>query len=154
MKDYREIYTPRGLEILHERSKRRERGEYVPSRYETIFHRKDGSIIDVEANVTIIDNQGDKATFAVIRDISDRKRIEQEREKTIQELQAALNNVRTLKGLIPICANCKKIRDDSGYWSEVEKYISVHSNVDFTHGICPDCMKKLYPNYKDKSGQK
>ncbi|MDD5765048.1 MAG: PAS domain S-box protein [Candidatus Marinimicrobia bacterium] len=154
MKDYREIYTPRGLEILHERSKRRERGEYVPSRYETIFRRKDGSIIDVEANVTIIDNQGDKATFAVIRDISDRKRIEQEREKTIQELQAALNNVRTLKGLIPICANCKKIRDDSGYWSEVEKYISVHSNVDFTHGICPDCMKKLYPNYKDKSGQK
>lgn len=154
LKDYREIYTPRGLEILHERAKRRECGEYVPSRYETIFRRKDGSIIDVEANVTIIDNQGDKATFAVIRDISDRKRIEQEREKTIQELQAALNNVRTLKGLIPICANCKKIRDDSGYWSEVEKYISVHSNVDFTHGICPDCMKKLYPNYKDKSGQK
>ncbi|MFA4839408.1 MAG: PAS domain S-box protein [Candidatus Neomarinimicrobiota bacterium] len=154
MKDYREVYTPRGLEILHERGKRRECGEYVPSRYETIFRRKDGTNIDVEANVTIIDNQGDKATFAVIRDISDRKRIEQEREKTIQELQAALNNVRTLKGLIPICASCKKIRDDSGYWSEVEKYISVHSEADFTHGICPDCMKKLYPNYRDKSGPK
>jgi len=154
MKDYREVYTTQGLEILHERGKRRELGEYVSSRYETTFRRKDDTDIDVEANVTIIEIEGDKATFAVIRDISERKRIEQEREKTIQELQSALANVRTLRGLIPICANCKKIRDDSGYWSDVEKYISEHSDADFTHGICPDCMKKLYPNYRDKSEKK
>ena len=69
-----------------------------------------------------------------------------ERERLISELKEALNNIKTLKGLLPICASCKKIRDDKGYWSEVESYISLHSEVAFSHGICPDCMKKLYPD--------
>lgn len=70
-----------------------------------------------------------------------RRQAEQEREKLIDELQVALANVKTLRGLVPICASCKKIRDDRGYWSEVEDYVAKHSEADFTHGFCPDCKK-------------
>jgi len=70
----------------------------------------------------------------------------QELEKANQELQALLNNVKTLSGLLPICATCKSIRDDKGYWNQIESYIRAHSEADFSHGICPDCAKKLYPD--------
>jgi hypothetical protein len=66
-----------------------------------------------------------------------------EREKLITELQAALASVKTLSGLIPICASCKKIRDDKGYWNKLEDYIGQHSNADFTHGFCPECQSKF-----------
>jgi len=89
------------------------------------------------------------------RDITERKQAEEQREKFIAELQEALDKIKTLKGLIPICACCKKIRDDQGYWNNVESYIKEHAEVEFTHGICPDCMKKLYPNYcKDNNDKK
>ncbi len=88
--------------------------------------------------------------LVILRDISARKRLEQEREQLIQTLQDALSQVKTLHGLLPICASCKKIRDDGGYWQQLEVYISSHSEADFTHGICPDCMKKLYPEYVDQ----
>ncbi|MCK6627052.1 MAG: response regulator [Anaerolineae bacterium] len=64
-----------------------------------------------------------------------------------EELQAALDNVKTLRGLLPICASCKKIRDDEGYWQQVEVYIRDHSEADFTHGLCPDCLLKIYPDF-------
>ncbi len=71
---------------------------------------------------------------------------EQERDRLIVELKEALSKVKLLSGLIPICANCKKIRDDQGYWNRIEKYIGEHSNAQFTHSICPECAKKLYPD--------
>ena len=80
MKDYRDVYTGKSVEILMERKKLRDRGEYVPSRYETVFKKKNGTTIDVEANVTIIDYKGDKATFAIIRDITKHKRAEEEKK--------------------------------------------------------------------------
>jgi AmiR/NasT family two-component response regulator len=64
-----------------------------------------------------------------------------------EELQAALAKVKMLSGLLPICASCKKIRDDKGYWQQVEVYIQDHSEAEFTHGFCPDCLAKLYPDY-------
>jgi AmiR/NasT family two-component response regulator len=64
-----------------------------------------------------------------------------------EELQAALAKVKMLSGLLPICASCKKIRDDKGYWQQVEVYIQAHSEAEFTHGFCPDCLAKLYPDY-------
>lgn len=67
------------------------------------------------------------------------------------ELEAALAHVKTLRGLLPICAACKKIRDDRGYWHEVEAYVRAHTEAEFTHGICPDCMRKLYPDYVKRS---
>jgi len=66
-------------------------------------------------------------------------------EKTVSELEKALSEIKTLSGLIPICSSCKKIRDDSGFWTNVENYIAARSDVDFSHAICPDCMKKEYP---------
>ncbi len=77
------------------------------------------------------------------------KAINREKEKLINELKEALENVDQLENLLPICASCKKIRNDEGYWSSVEDYISKHSNIKFSHGICPDCMMKLYPEYYD-----
>jgi PAS domain-containing protein len=79
----------------------------------------------------------------LFRDISERRKGEAERERLIRELQAALAHVRTLRGLIPICAWCKKIRNDHGYWEQLEGYIKKHSEiVDFTHGMCPDCARE------------
>lgn len=66
-------------------------------------------------------------------------------EKTVSELKTALSEIKTLSGLIPICSVCKNIRDDKGFWTNVEQYIAAHTNVDFSHGICPGCMKDLYP---------
>lgn len=63
----------------------------------------------------------------------------------IKELKEALNQVKQLNGLLPMCSSCKKIRDDKGYWTQVEHYISEHTDADFSHSICPDCMKRLYP---------
>jgi hypothetical protein len=65
----------------------------------------------------------------------------------------ALAQIKVLKGLLPICASCKKIRDDTGYWQQMESYIREHSEVEFSHGICPDCMRKLYPDYVKRKEQ-
>jgi GAF domain-containing protein len=78
---------------------------------------------------------------------AERKQAEKEREKLIGDLQKTLSEVKTLKGIFPICASCKKIRDDKGYWNQVEVYIRDRSEAEFSHGICPDCMKKLYPDF-------
>jgi len=83
-------------------------------------------------------------------EIEERKRVEVEREKLIRDLQKALSEVKTLKGIFPICASCKKIRDDKGYWNQVEVYIRDRSEAEFSHGICPDCMKKLYGDFLEK----
>jgi hypothetical protein len=66
-----------------------------------------------------------------------------------RELEVALGNVHTLSGLIPICASCKKIRNDEGYWDQVETYIQQHSHAQFSHGICPECLRRLYPEDAD-----
>ena len=81
----------------------------------------------------------------VLRDITAQKAIQKEKEDLIVELRTALNQVRTLEELLPICASCKKIRDDRGYWNHVESYLAHHSNLRFTHGICPECAKKFFP---------
>ena len=87
------------------------------------------------------------ANQQLIMEIRDRRRAEQELEKLVGQLQEALTKVKTLSGLLPICASCKKIRDDRGYWTQVEVYVREHSEADFTHSICPDCAVKLYPEY-------
>jgi PAS domain S-box-containing protein len=85
------------------------------------------------------------------QEIVERKRVEEEREKLILELQESILKIRMLRGLLPICSSCKKIRNDQGYWEQIEVYIRDHSEADFSHGICPDCAQKLYPElYKKK----
>lgn len=79
------------------------------------------------------------------RDVSERKRAQKERERLIQELQEAFAKIKVLSGFIPICSSCKKIRDDQGYWNQLETYLQKHSEAQFSHGICPDCAAVLYP---------
>jgi len=88
------------------------------------------------------------------RDITERKKAEAEREKLITQLQDALADVKLLSGLVPICANCKKIRDDQGYWTQIESFIQDRTDAKFSHSICPDCAQKLYPEYMAKIKEK
>jgi PAS domain S-box-containing protein len=118
-------------------------------RFETVRVRKDGKTIDVSLTLSPIKDADGRIVSAsiVVRDITERKHADNERLILIQELTDALARVNTLRGLLPICASCKKIRNDDGYWEQVETYIKNHSNANFTHGICPDCMKALYPGH-------
>jgi CheY-like chemotaxis protein len=87
-----------------------------------------------------------RSALALKRESDDRRLREQELAKKNEELEQALKEVKVLRGFIPICAACKKVRDDQGYWQEVEAYISERSDTQFSHGICADCAKKLYPD--------
>ncbi len=78
------------------------------------------------------------------KEIAERKKVEKTREKLIKELQEALKNIKVLSGLLPICAHCKKIRDDKGYWNKIEGYIQTHSEAKFSHGMCPECSDEVY----------
>jgi PAS domain S-box-containing protein len=110
--------------------------------------RKDGAKVFGEVSVSLIkDSKGQPIGFrGIARDITERKCAEEEREKLIRDLQGVLSKVKTLSGMLPICASCKKIRDDKGYWNQIEAYIRDHSEAEFSHGICPECIKKLYPD--------
>lgn len=94
--------------------------------------------------------QNEQGKLIILQDITGRKQLESEREELISSLQTALGQVKTLRGLLPICANCKKIRDDHGYWQDVAVYVREHTEAEFSHGICPDCMQKLYPEFYGK----
>ncbi|HWY75826.1 MAG TPA: PAS domain S-box protein [Verrucomicrobiae bacterium] len=118
-------------------------------RYETVRVRRDGTTLDTSVALSPIRNARGKVVgvSAIEADITERKRVEEERLGLINELTEALGKIRTLRGLLPICSACKKIRDDQGYWQKVESYISAHTEAEFTHGICPDCITRLYPEY-------
>ena len=87
-----------------------------------------------------------RANEALRIEAEERSKVEAERERLIAELQAALADVKTLSGIIPICAGCKKIRDDQGFWSQVESYLSSHTLARFSHGLCPDCLELYLPD--------
>ena len=108
---------------------------------------KDGAILDGLFSGELIESQGKKYFLTVMIDITERKRAENERERFVRELRQALAEVKTLRGIVPICSNCKRIRDDRGYWEQVESYVTKHTEAAFSHGICPECMKKLYPEF-------
>ena len=113
--------------------------------------RRDGSLFPVEISSVIFhDEHGSSRTCLIIRDISERKTTEVEQRRLIQELQDALAKVKNLSGLLPICASCKKIRDEHGDWHHLEIYIRNHTEADFSHGICPDCRRRLYPEHSPR----
>jgi PAS domain S-box-containing protein len=148
-----EMLTPesmqRTLEVLS-RELQHEQDGADPERpviVEVEYYRRDGSTLWVENSLKALrDKDGVLiGMYGSSRDISLRKAAEADREHLIGELQEALVNIKTLRGLIPICSNCKKIRDDQGYWQQVEVYVREHSDAQFSHSICPECMDKLYP---------
>jgi PAS domain S-box-containing protein len=153
----------------------RERKAVIHNDYPSLPHRKGmppgHAAIQRELTVPIFRNQkivailglGNKPTDYTEDDIrivsfladvtwemAQKKRAEEALEEERRRLQQALDEVRTLRGIVPICASCKNIRDDKGFWNQVEKYVSDHTEAEFSHSICPDCAKKLYPElYKD-----
>lgn len=119
------------------------------------YRHKNGSTVWVRCRgIAIRDDAGNpKRMLGAHTDITKVKEAElaliqktEELERANKELNEALKQVKTLKGFLPICASCKKIRDDEGYWTQIESYISSRSEAEFTHGICPDCTKTLYPD--------
>ncbi len=100
-------------------------------------------------STALLENR-DRDAIVFVEDISRQREAEKQQHALIQQLQKALASVKKLHGLLPICANCKKIRDDKGYWKQIESYITDHSEAVFSHGICPDCIKTLYPKSKDR----
>jgi PAS domain S-box-containing protein len=114
--------------------------------------RPDGTRVPVLFSATLMKRpKGDRAGIvAVSTDISARREAETAREKLIDELSHALANIKTLQGLIPICSSCKKIRNDKGYWQQLEEYMAQHSSVAFSHSLCDECIQKLYPELAEK----
>jgi PAS domain S-box-containing protein len=120
-------------------------GQAAPP-YRVEVHHKDGGARWLEVSKQVYRTAGKIAgVICVARDVTGRVQLEREREKLIGDLQEALDNIRTLKGMLPICASCKKIRDDQGYWNQIESYIRAHTGTEFTHSICPECAHRLYP---------
>lgn len=112
----------------------------VPDYYEVRFVDRNGLVRDVVLNVAVI--PGTKKSVVSISDISDLRNAEREQKKIQKKLEKAL--IRALSGFIPICSNCKRIRDEKGEWHPVEAYIHDRTEAQFSHGICPECGKKLY----------
>jgi len=113
--------------------------------YEFRIITKQGATRWIMETVTSINYLGTPAILGNSMDVTEYKHIEAEREKLIFSLKKALLEVKKLSGLLPICASCKKIRNDEGYWEQLEEYIRDRSEAEFSHSICPDCVKKLYP---------
>lgn len=154
--------------------------DIAPSKLARVYHEKDTELMnnpgvqiyefEVKDKINNHNRQVvfHKATFekpkgkaggiiGAILDITERKNVEKEKdvviaklEKLTAELEKTLEEVETLRGIIPICTICKNIRDDKGYWEKIERYIKKHSLADFTHGICPDCAERCYPEFYSK----
>ena len=116
---------------------------------ETTRARKDGSPVEVFLTLSAIRNSDGQMVGAssIASDVTERKKMEWERTRLIAHLNEMLSKVKTLSGLLPICASCKKIRDDRGYWQQLETFVGEHSGAEFSHSICPDCMKRLYHQF-------
>ena len=114
--------------------------------FEWTHCHSDGTPFPAEVLLTRMEQRGQVLLQATVRNITERKQVEEQRNKLIAELQKALSEVKTLRGFLPICSHCKKIRDDKGYWNQIESYIQDHSEAEFSHGICQECAKKYYPD--------
>lgn len=141
------LVHPEDQEIAFGHYQQRLRGEAAPQRLEYRYIHRDGRVRWVEELVTSITLGGEPATMAAIIDITDRKRAEAERERLITDLKHALAEVKTLRGILPICGHCKKVRDDQGYWKQVELYLHEQTGTEVSHSLCPDCVAELYPDY-------
>jgi PAS domain S-box-containing protein len=144
------LYPDDRLDELIDTMERVKRGDHV-GRAETSRMRKGGRLVPLSVTISPMRNGDGKICGAsvIARDITVRKQEEEERIKLIEELTDALARAKTLAGLLPICASCKRIRDDHGYWQQVEVYISQHSDAMFTHGICTECFAAVKADLRD-----
>jgi len=130
------------------------RGEQIRL-LETTRRRKDGELVEVSLSISPVRNKAGRivGVSTNARDIGERKRAERERERLEEERQRLLGEVKTLSGLLPICAYCKKIRDDKGKWNQFELYIRERSTANFTHSICPECASHQYAEFLGDQSQ-
>ncbi len=146
---YESFIAPDQVDDFRVQAERRAQG--CDSRYERCLVTKSGERHWVLVSARAVRNEQGQVvgSFGMFTDIHQRKQIELERERLITELQSALDQIRTLRGIVPICANCKKIRNDAGYWEQVEEYVTHHTEAQFSHGLCPACISTLYPELGD-----
>ncbi len=123
----------------------RQNGDFYEK--EVRFRRKNGDPLLGIWSAEKIELGGKACLISVLIDDTERKKTQEALRQERDKLRAAISEIKTLSGLFPICSNCKKIRDDQGYWNQIEKYIGERSNAEFSHGICPECAKKLYPDF-------
>lgn len=123
------------------------------SAYPIAARKKNGELLELESSARRVEDAAGNflGVQGVLRDVTERMRAAAERELLLAQLQEAAASVKTLSGLLPICAGCKKIRDREGSWSQIETYIKSHSEAEFTHGLCPDCLKVYFPGTGGKS---
>lgn len=114
--------------------------------------RASGEVRWIQLRTTLLrDPHGELlAIEGIASDITDRKRQEGERKRLIRQLRKALAEVKTLSGLLPICSHCKKVRDDQGYWQQIDAFITEHSDLFFSHGLCPECLTEHYPEFASR----
>ena len=158
-----EMVTPESLDhinsIMVKELEREKLSDIDPDRSITVeveYYRRDGTIIWMENQIKAIRNQAGEiiGLYGVSRDITDRKIAQEALIREKEKLQEAISKIKQLSGMLPICSACKKIRDDKGYWNQIESYIRDHSEAEFSHGLCPECAEKLYPDFvvdKDKT---
>lgn len=149
---WRELVHPADMPQVLEAARRHEAGELPEFEVEHRMRAKDGSwrwILNWGKVVARGDDGRSLRAMGFHLDITRRKQAELDRESLIEKLEKALAEIRTLQGIIPICAACKKIRDDRGYWNQLETYLSHHSHAEFSHGLCPECLRRLYPDLQD-----
>jgi PAS domain S-box-containing protein len=140
-----ELMAKRFIEFVHPEDRERTLGQNRDVRggdharlFENRYLCKDGSYRWLRWNAA--PDQARQVIYGFARDMTELKRADQERERLVKKLQAAVAEVRTLRGILPICTYCKRIRDDENYWQSVEAYISTHTGTHFSHGICPSCF--------------
>jgi hypothetical protein len=143
---FQQTVHPEDLDLVREQIRQRLSGKIDSVNYTFRGIKKDGKIIHVEIFGSTIQLAGEPSVSGSILDITERKQVEKDRDKLIVDLQKSLSEVKTLRGFLPICSHCKKIRDDKGYWNQIESYIQKHSETEFSHSICPECAKNYYPD--------
>lgn len=147
-KSFQDITHPADLEANLGYVRQMLAGEIRTYQMEKRYFHKAGNVIWAMLSVSLVRGGEGKPLYFVsqILDMTERYLAQQERERLITELQAALAEVRTLRGIVPICMHCKKIRDDKGFWQQVESYVEKHSHAQFSHGLCVECLKTHYPD--------
>jgi len=154
---WKKIVHPDDLKRSEALLERHFKNELAYYECEMRLRRKDGSWVWVleRGKVTAWSSDGKPLRMSgTDQDITQRKQAEEERETLIVNLEKAISEVKKLSGMLPICASCKKIRDDKGYWNQIESYIKEHSEAEFSHSLCPECANKLYPDlFLDNSKQ-
>lgn len=144
-----DLVSPEDWPNMQENIRKRHTGEIEAVHYEFRGKKKNSDTLFIEAYGARTVYNKQPAVIGSLLDITQRTKDIAERERLIGELKEAVITIKTLQGILPICSSCKKIRDDKGYWSQIEKYITEHSSAEFSHSICPACAKKLYPEYYD-----